>query len=171
MTTSTLVPATAMLVFAFAMIYAGLTDLTSNKIRNSVIVLLLLAYAALAPLAGFPMYEIGWSAAVALGVLLAAFIMFALGVIGGGDAKLAAVTALWFGAHHTLAYLIFTMLLGGALAVAILLFRMLPLPARLENGSWIARLHALRGAMPYAGSMAASALIAVPPTPWYGTTA
>ena len=169
MTTSTLVPATAMLVFAFAMIYAGLTDLTSNKIRNSVIVLLLLAYAALAPFAGFPMYEIGWSAAVALGVLLAAFVMFALGVIGGGDAKLAAVTALWFGADHTLAYLIYTMLLGGALALAILLFRMLPLPARLENGSWIARLHARRGAMPYGVAMAAAALIVFPATPWMAT--
>src|SRR5258706_8314708 len=100
MTTSTLAAAAAMLVFAFAMIYAGLTDLTSNKIRNSVIVLLLIAYAALAPLAGFPMYEIGWSAAVALGVLFAAFVMFALGVIGGGDAQLSAATALLFGPHH-----------------------------------------------------------------------
>src|SRR5258705_2282895 len=98
MTTSTLAAATAMLVFALAMVYAGLTDLTSNKIRNSVIVLLVLAYAALAPLAGFAMYEIGWSAAVALGGLFAAFVMFALGVISGGDAKIPAVTGRWFAA-------------------------------------------------------------------------
>src|SRR5260221_12408499 len=129
MTTSTLAAATAMLVFALAMVYAGLTDLTSNKIRNSVIVLLVLAYAALAPLAGFAMYEIGWSAAVALGVLFAAFVMFALGVIGGGDAKLAAGAALWVGAHHTLAHLTCPSLLGGMLALTCLYTRLLPLAA------------------------------------------
>jgi prepilin peptidase CpaA len=42
----------------------------------------------LAPFAGFTAYEIEWSAAVAAAVLLFAFIVFALGWIGGEDAKL-----------------------------------------------------------------------------------
>jgi prepilin peptidase CpaA len=42
----------------------------------------------LAPFAGLTAYEIEWSAAVAAAVLLFAFILFALGWIGGRDAKL-----------------------------------------------------------------------------------
>jgi prepilin peptidase CpaA len=166
MTTATLAAPIAMLVFACAMIHAGVTDLTGYKIRNSVIVLLLVAYSALAPLVGFAAPQIGWSIVVAAAVLLAAFAMFAAGLIGGGDAKLAAVTALWVGNDHTLAYLICTALLGGALALVILLFRMIPLPARLESGGWIARLHARGGGMPYGVAMAAAALIVFPATHW-----
>src|SRR5476651_80801 len=112
MTISALTAPAGMLVFAFTMVYAGLTDLTTMKIRNGLVLLFLLAYVVLAPLAGFTVYEIGWSAAVAAGVFVFALIFFALGWIGGGDAKLATVTALWFGTDHTAAYLIYTALLG-----------------------------------------------------------
>jgi hypothetical protein len=36
------------------------------------------------------------------------FGLFSMGWVGGGDAKLAAVLALWIGAEHTLAYLVST---------------------------------------------------------------
>jgi prepilin peptidase CpaA len=155
-----------MFIFAFTMVYAGVTDLTTNKIRNGLVLIFLLAYAVLAPFAGFTVYEIGWSAAVAAGVLLFAFIFFTLGWIGGGDAKLAAVTALWFGADHTPAYLIYTTLLGGAFTLAILQFRVLTLPACLQNRSWISRLHSRGSSIPYGVAMALAALVVFPETRW-----
>jgi prepilin peptidase CpaA len=155
-----------MFIFAFTMVYAGVTDLTTNKIRNGLVLIFLLAYAVLAPFAGFTVYEIGWSAAVAAGVLLFAFIFFTLGWIGGGDAKLAAVTALWFGADHTPAYLIYTTLLGGAFTLAILQFRVLTLPACLQNRSWISRLHSRGSGIPYGVAMALAALVVFPETRW-----
>src|SRR5437764_15354703 len=110
MTMSSLAAAAAVSIFALAMLYAGFTDVTTRTIRNSLVLALALAYAALAPLAGFAAAEIGWSAAVALAVLLVSFVLFALGWFGGGDAKLAAVTALWVGAAHTGSYLVYTAL-------------------------------------------------------------
>ncbi len=166
---SVLAAATAIIIFAYTMVYAALTDLLTRKIRNSLVLLFLLAYAGLAPLAGFSASEIMWSVAVAFAVLLFAFALFALGLLGGGDAKLAAVTALWFGADHTPAYLICTMLLGGAFALAILLFRRLPLPAVVRSRSWVAQLHCPGTGMPYGVTMALAALVVFPATRWVST--
>ena len=166
MTMSALAATAATLIFAFTMVYAGVTDLTTYKIRNGLVLIFLLAYAVLAPFAGFTAYEIEWSAAVAAGVLLFAFILFALGWIGGGDAKLAAVTALWFGADHAPAYLIYMALLGGAFTLAILQFRVLTLPACLQKRSWIARLHSRGSAVPFGVAMALAALVVLPQTRW-----
>src|SRR5215203_2041132 len=110
MTISVFAATTAMIIFAFTMVYAALIDLLTRKIRNSLVLLFLLAYAVLAPLVGFGAYEIVTSIFVAFAVLLLAFALFALGLLGGGDAKLAAVTALWFGADQTPTYLIYTAL-------------------------------------------------------------
>jgi len=169
MTISALAGTAAMLVFIFAMVYAGFTDLTTRKIRNCVVLVLLITYVVSAPLAGLAAYEIARSAAVALGVLLLGFALFALGWIGGGDTKLAAVTALWFGADHTAAYLIDTALLGSAFALAILLFRIVPLTDGVRSISWIASLHSRGAAMPYGVPMALAALVVLPATRWMTT--
>jgi prepilin peptidase CpaA len=126
----------------------------------------LLVYAALAPFSGFAVHEIAWSVAIAVAVLLCAFILFALGWIGGGDAKLAAVTALWFGADQTPAYLVYTALFGGVFTLAVLKFRGLPLPAFLLNTPWIARLHSRDAGIPYGVAMAMAGLVVFPQTHW-----
>ena len=54
-----------------------------------------------------------------------------MGWIGGGDAKLAAATALWFGFDHLLDYLLYASLFGGALTLVLLQFRQWPLPSPL----------------------------------------
>ena len=158
-----------MLVFAFTMVQAGITDLTTMKIRNGLVLLFFLAYVVLAPFVGFTVSEIAWSAATGAGVLVFAFTFFALGWIGGGDAKLAAVTALWFGADHTATYLIYTALLGGALTVSLVLFRMQTLPAWLQNRSWIGRLHSQQSGIPYGVAMAIAGLLVFPETRWMTT--
>lgn len=162
----TLAPPAGMLVFVYTMVCAGISDLTTMKIRNGLILALLGAYAALAPLAGFASREIGLSALIAIGVLLVGFLCFARGWIGGGDAKLAAVTVLWFGAEHTPTYLLLTALFGGAFTLVLLRFRMFVLPVRLQLIPWIARLHAPETGVPYGVAMVLAALILFPLTPW-----
>jgi prepilin peptidase CpaA len=169
MTTSFLAAAAATVIFAFTMVYAALTDLLTRKIWNSLVLALLLAYALLAPLAGFTAREIGGSVVVAIVVLLVVLVLFARGLIGGGDAKLVAVTSLWFGIDHTPSYLIGTALLGGAFALTILLFRMLPLPVGLRNEGWVAQLHSRGTGMPYGVAMALAALVVFPATRWATT--
>jgi prepilin peptidase CpaA len=158
--------AAAMSMFAGTMVIAGITDLTSYRISNNLMLAFLLAYAAFAPLTGLRVPEIGWSAAVAVAVLGVAFMFFAFGWIGGGDAKLAAVTALWFGVDHTPAYLVYTALFGGMFTLALLKFRELPLPASMGRQPWIARLHCQGAGVPYGVAMAVAGLAMLPQTRW-----
>jgi prepilin peptidase CpaA len=99
-------------------------------------------------------------------VLAVGFICFSFGWIGGGDAKLAAATALWFGFAYLLDYLVYASLFGGALTLLLIQFRLLPLPAMLARHGWIMRLHEKGGGVPYGIALAAAALIVYPKTGW-----
>jgi prepilin peptidase CpaA len=89
-----------------------------------------------------------------------------MGWIGGGDAKLAAATALWFGFDHLLPYLFYASLLGGALTLLLLSFRTLPLPQYLAAQQWVQRLHDKKSGVPYGIALAAAALLVYPDTLW-----
>ena len=89
-----------------------------------------------------------------------------MGWIGGGDAKLAAATALWFGFDHLLNYLLYASLFGGALTLLLLQFRQWPLPAALAGQAWLQRLHAKDTGMPYGIALAVGALMIYPETDW-----
>jgi prepilin peptidase CpaA len=166
MTISAVAALTASLCFAAATVWAGLTDLATMKIRNELVLFLLGLYAALAPLAGFGAVQIGFSAAVALSVLAGMFVFFALGWIGGGDAKLSAVVVLWIGAEHALPYVVYTALFGGILTLALLQFRSISLPASVRRVPWIAQLHARDSGVPYGIAIASAALFIFPSTKW-----
>jgi len=166
MTVSAIAALAASASFIAGVSWAGAMDLVTMKIRNSLVLLLLGAYALLAPLAGWSLAEIGLSAIVASGVLVCTFTLFACGWIGGGDAKLAPVVALWLGADHAPQYLICSALFGGALTLAILQFRAMLLPAFCLNIDWVTRLHDRKSGVPYGAAIAAAALFVFPSTPW-----
>lgn len=156
----------ATIIFPAAMIYAGIMDLLTMKIRNFVVLIVAVSYLVFAPLAGFTLYEIGLSLAVAGAVFIVTFGFFAAGWIGGGDAKLAAVTALWFGWDHAMPYFIYATLAGGLLTLAIIGFRSMMLPASLYKHEWIVRLHQSKSGIPYGAAFALAALIVFPQTDW-----
>ena len=153
-------------LFPLIMAYAGLMDLATLKIRNALVLALGAGWLILAPLAGFSAAELGASAAVAAGVFAIVFTFFALGWIGGGDAKLAAVSALWFDPEHALLYFIYASVIGGLLTLTILQLRSRLLPASLYRVSWIAQLHDSKTGVPYGAAMAPAALIVFPETAW-----
>jgi prepilin peptidase CpaA len=155
-------------IFAFAMVYAGLTDLTTMRIRNNLCLWLFGSYAALAPFVGFTVEQIAWSAAFAAGLLAVSFILFAFGWMGGGDGKLLAVTALWLGVDHAPAFLIYTGLFGGALTLAVLQLRLVGLPAFLGNRPWLTRLQSDNSGVPYGVAITLAALVVFPQTRWFG---
>jgi prepilin peptidase CpaA len=155
-------------IFAFAMVYAGLTDLTTMRIRNNLCLWLFVSYVALAPLMGFTVEQVAWSAALAAGLLAVSFILFAFGWMGGGDGKLLAVTALWLGVDHAPAFLIYTGLFGGALTLAVLQLRLVGLPAFLGNRPWLTRLQSDNSGVPYGVAITLAALVVFPQTRWFG---
>ena len=166
MTISAFATAAATVIFAFTMVYAGLMDLTTMRIRNGLVLALLAAYAILVPFAGFTVGEIAWNIAIAAGIFAVCFVFFALGWMGGGDVKLLAVTALWLGFDLAPAFLVYTALFGGALTLAVLRLRLVGLPAFLVNRPWIAQLQSNQAGIPYGVAVTLAALVVFPQTRW-----
>lgn len=147
------------LIFPILMAYAASSDLLTMRISNKIILALIVGFALVALLLGMPVAALGWHFAAAGLVLVFAFAFFAFGWIGGGDAKLAAATALWVGFTDTLPYLVYAALMGGALTLAILALRKWPLPLSLTRVEWISRLHNPNAGVPYGIALAASGLL------------
>jgi prepilin peptidase CpaA len=99
-------------------------------------------------------------------VLVISFVLFTQGWIGGGDAKLAAATALWFGFDYLFDYVIYASIFGGVLTLMILQFRHMALPTLFARQAWIQRLHERSGGVPYGIALAAAALVVYPHTGW-----
>jgi prepilin peptidase CpaA len=89
-----------------------------------------------------------------------------MGWVGGGDAKVAATAALWFGFSHLMNYLLYASLFGGVLTLALLQLRQWPLPYALTGQAWLMRLHAKDGGIPYGIALAVGALMIYPETEW-----
>ncbi len=155
-----------LMLFPAMMAFAASSDLLTMTISNRVSLILIGGFLALALATGMGMAELLLHMAASVTVLVVAFGFFARGWIGGGDAKLAAATALWLGFDHLLPYLVYASLFGGALTLLLLQFRMAPLPAILARQEWIQRLHAKDGGVPYGIALAAAALAVYPETPW-----
>ena len=161
-----LTDAIRLLLFPAAMAFAASSDLFTMTISNRVSLLLAGGFAVLALASGMPMDAIASHAGAAAVVLAVAFVFFARGWIGGGDAKLAAATALWLGFDHLMAYLVYASLFGGALTLLLIQFRTMPLPAPLARQEWVMRLHRKDAGIPYGIALAAAALLVYPHTHW-----
>lgn len=155
-----------LLLFPALMAFAASSDLFTMTISNRLSLALTGGFFVMALVTGMSLPAIGMHLAAGTAVLVIAFIFFWRGWIGGGDAKLVAATALWFGFDHLLDYLIYASLLGGALTLLLLQFRRLMLPAALARQPWIQRLHDAGGGVPYGIALAAAALLVYPHTPW-----
>ena len=156
----------ALLIFLFpaAMAFAAATDLFTMTVPNRIAILLVAGFFVAAPLAGLALGDIGLHVLAGAAALLVAFGCFAMGWIGGGDAKLFAATVLWVGPELILAYSLTTALIGGALTLAIIFWRGMPLPVSFAGQTWIMRLHDAKAGVPYGIALAAAGLLAYPDT-------
>lgn len=154
-------------VFPALMAFAAASDLFTMKISNWVQIALVAGFATLALATGMELSAVGIHLVTGLGVLVLGFAMFSFGWVGGGDAKLMAATALWFGASITLLiYVVYAGFIGGLLTMALLTFRQFPLPAPVMAQGWISRLHNAGSGVPYGIALAAAGLIAYGQSPW-----
>lgn len=153
-----------LVLFPAAMAFAAASDLVSMTISNRLCLVLVGGFAACALWLGLGWQEIGWHLAAGLLVLVVCFGLFAAGWIGGGDAKLAAATALWFGFDQLMPYLLLAAVAGGVLTFLILGLRTKPLPGIAENWAWARRLHSVKEGVPYGIALAFAALVVLPDT-------
>ena len=155
-----------LLLFPALMAFAASSDLLTMTISNRLSLALAGAFLLLALVTGMSLNSFGLHLAAGALVLAFSFVFFTQGWIGGGDAKLAAATALWFGFDHLLDYLVYASLFGGVLTLVLIQFRKLPLPGPLARQPWIMRLHEAGGGIPYGIALAAAALLVYPKTGW-----
>jgi prepilin peptidase CpaA len=157
--------AAVLLLFPALMAYAALSDLFTMTISNVISIVLVVAFVALAAGSGMPMATLfGMHLASGLAVLVLTFVFFARGWIGGGDAKLAAATAVWLGWSNLIDYGVEASLLGAMLTIAILYMRKMALPMQLMDRPWIARLHQKGNGVPYGIALAIAGLWVYPDT-------
>lgn len=96
---------------------AAASDVAQRRVPNPVV-----AFVAAAGLAA--QWAAGGPAALGAGALTGAFTLlllmlpWAAGGLGGGDVKLAAATAIWLGPSRVVAFLLFTAVAGGPVALA-----------------------------------------------------
>lgn len=157
-----------LLLFPAVMAFAAASDLVTMTIPNRLQLVLVASFFALAALTGMPATEIGFHVLAALIVLAVSFVFFSFGWMGGGDAKLAAATALWFGfSQNLIEYLVLSGLYGGILTVALILARAQPVPLIIPGQAWLTRLLDQETGIPYGIALALAGLAAYANSPWF----
>ncbi|WP_273791951.1 A24 family peptidase [Brucella anthropi] len=153
-------------IFAVAMVTAMVTDLMSMTIRNRVSIGLTFGFVLLAPLCGISLSDYGWHLAVGGLALIVTFSLFCLRAMGGGDAKLIAASALWFGPNISLLdYLVMVSILGGVLTLVLLLYRTIPRPLLADRYAFMGMLARKDAGIPYGIALGAAGLWAFPVSP------
>ncbi|MEL6947025.1 MAG: prepilin peptidase [Pseudomonadota bacterium] len=153
-------------IFPLCMIFATFYDIFTMTIPNKIVLALLAGFLIIAPIAGMSLETAAWHVGLAMVILVVGFVLFSMGVMGGGDAKLLAVSALWLGPEHTVVYLLIASLLGGLLTLIIIRGRRMLLPQSLINVEWVTRLHDKNQGVPYGAALGPAALYVFPESAW-----
>lgn len=152
------------LIFPILMAFAACSDLLTMRISNRLVALVVVGFVVLALFAGLSPAAIGMHVAAGTLVLAVTFALFALGWIGGGDAKLTAAIALWMGFELLLPFLLYASVFGGLLTLFLLVGRRYALPGPLLKAGWLVRLHHPKTGVPYGIALALAAMLVYPQT-------
>ncbi|ACL57776.1 A24 family peptidase [Methylobacterium nodulans] len=156
-----------LVVFPFLMAYAAASDLLTMTIPNALSLVLVAVFPLAALALGLSWSEVGLHLGAGGLTLALTFTLFCFGLIGGGDAKLAAATALWLGFEPLADYVLAASLAGGVLTLLILQVRIHPLPRIAVSWPWALRLHDRRTGVPYGIALAFAALVVCPAAPMW----
>ncbi len=160
------IEAAIFIVFPFAMAYAAVSDMLSMTIANRVSVILVVAFAILAPFTDMALTMVGMHLAAGLAMLLITFGMFSVGAMGGGDAKLIAATSVWMGFSISLFhYLVVASFVGGLLTLFIIAYRKSPMSAYVGHIDFMHRLARKDVGIPYGIALGIAGVVVYPQTP------
>lgn len=160
-----MLPSIIFVVFPFCMAFAAISDTLSMTIANRVSVILVATFMIVAPMTGMAWDTYLWHLSAGLLVLAVTFGLFAIGGMGGGDAKLLSATAVWMGMSMALLqYVVYATLVGGALTLAILIYRKSPLSVYTGHMLFLRNFADHKAGVPYGVALAIGAMIAFPST-------
>lgn len=143
-------------------IVAALSDLTTMRIPNWISAALVLGFFPAALAVGLPLQTVGLNLGLGLAGLVVGMVLFALRVIGGGDAKLMSAVTVWLGLPGLSPFVLWTAVAGGLFCAALIAARG-PLSAYAAGApAWVANLLRDKGDVPYGVAIAIGALLAFP---------
>ena len=148
-----------LIAFALLLVLAAWQDWRTMHIADGIslgIIAAFVAWATTGVAAGtFSLLDLALALACAAGMFGLGALAFAAGAMGGGDVKLAAAVSLFAGPSLILDFVTVTALVGGLLAVAILVGARIGPVASTAGGTVRAR---LRGSLPYGPAIAMGGL-------------
>ncbi|MCP2670964.1 prepilin peptidase [Maricaulaceae bacterium EIL42A08] len=151
-----------LLVFIGLMLAAAWTDMARFTIPNWIVLAMIAFWIVSAPFLGLGWMGAGLSVATFVGFLAVGMLLWAPGWLGGGDVKLIAAGALWFGWPDAMMFLLAAAASGGVLALALVLLRRVS-PALPVDAEWLGKTALAQGApAPYAVAIASGALLWLP---------
>lgn len=153
--------AAALILFPALMAFSAFADLLTMTIPNRVSLALIGLFAVFAASLGMTLDSVLWHVACGAAVLVATFLMFNRGWMGGGDAKLASATALWLGFDQLADYALVASLVGGALTLVILALRHYE-PRFVSRSPRFAHLCDGTEGVPYGIALAIAGIVAYP---------
>jgi prepilin peptidase CpaA len=153
-------------VFPFCMAFAAISDMLSMTIANRVSIVLILTFAVVAPLTGMDWSAFGLHLAAGAIVLAITFVLFAIGGMGGGDAKLLAATSVWMGlGMPLLEYLVYASMIGGLLTLFVLSYRKSIFHAFLGQNMFLRHFAEDQKGIPYGIALGVGGMLAFPDSP------
>ncbi len=122
------------LCFAGLLCWALVSDALTMKIPNRISIGIVALYPLWVFAGGLSLDQVLIPIAMAVGMLIAGFIAFDRGWIGGGDAKMLAAITLWAGVELMVPMLLVTTLAGGVMATGAILSEAMRRRAVLARG-------------------------------------
>lgn len=143
-------------------VMAAVRDLTTMTIPNWMSLALAALFLPAALVAGLEWLPILSHLGIGAAALAVGIGLFALRVLGGGDAKLLAALSLWMGLEGAAIFVLWTGVIGGLFSLALILLRARFGAWAPAAPGWVGRLLAPGGDIPYGVAIAAGALLAWP---------
>ncbi len=153
-------------VFPLLIIAAGINDYFTFKIPNWLNALIALSVIPFALFFPMPGEVFAWHVVAGIVAMIAAFTVYAMGLIGGGDAKMIGACALWVGWEALMSFMIVTVIAGGVLALAMTVWGYLSTKQEADVGEWAKNLFSKKPDLPYGIAIAAGGIIVFPGTWW-----
>ncbi|MEM1138521.1 MAG: prepilin peptidase [Pseudomonadota bacterium] len=146
-------------VFPLLLLIAAIYDLTTMTIPNWVCGVVIVAFPMIALAAGMDLSLMANHISAGAVMLVLGIVLFSVGLVGGGDAKLIAGIAVWCGWSALFPFLLFAAIFGGVLTGFLMAFRAITLPRWMSEKSWIVRLHSVDNGVPYGIALALGGIL------------
>lgn len=159
----------ALVVFVGLLAASAWWDVTTMTIPNWVSIALTALFPVFALLNGMPLAQIGMHLAFGAGILVIGFLLFQINIMGGGDAKMIAATAVWTGLGAFAPFIVWMAIFGGVIAMTLLMARKAVRPGATQP-AFVNRLLKPRGGVPYGVAILAGGLMALHALPFAATS-